>query len=485
MPDVFGRRTGDPENRTVAWKLIDTDPATGADVWAEIVALEPASIGGGGGGGLTDAQLRAADVKITLDGETVPVTGTFWQATQPVSGTLALDAGTLAALETISVANFPATQAVTGTFWQATQPVSGPLTDAQLRAAVVPVDVTPAAPAAGDYLPVRLTDGTAFYVAGGGSGGGGDGAILDGVSSAIKATVTAANALKVDGSAVTQPVSGTFWQATQPVSGPLTDAQLRAASVAISDGGGSLTVDGTFWQATQPVSGPLTDAQLRAVAVPVSGTFWQATQPVSIAASVNVEGDTAIDAPVVNNPVNTGGRGSDTVPAKVSADGDLTHNWQDNRGATIMRDRVDMGRTRVIIKFHGAAPATADTLLSVVKQANGVDAAGATSIGVTANKKLRLTGGYVGVRATAAAAAFCEVTFRTNPAGATVIGSPSWLRVPVGVTGAVIGSAMGEEFDFGEGGIEFDGAHTIGISASAQATTNQLSITLYGYEYDN
>lgn len=40
-------------------------------------------------------------------------------------------------------------------------------------------------------------------------------------------------ALKVDGSAVTQPVSGTFWQATQPVSG-------------------------TFWQATQPISGTIT-----------------------------------------------------------------------------------------------------------------------------------------------------------------------------------------------------------------------------------
>lgn len=37
---------------------------------------------------LTDTQLRAADVKITLDGESVPVTGTFWQATQPVSGTV-------------------------------------------------------------------------------------------------------------------------------------------------------------------------------------------------------------------------------------------------------------------------------------------------------------------------------------------------------------------------------------------------------------
>jgi len=34
---------------------------------------------------LTDTQLRASDVKVTLDGESVPVTGTFYQATQPVS----------------------------------------------------------------------------------------------------------------------------------------------------------------------------------------------------------------------------------------------------------------------------------------------------------------------------------------------------------------------------------------------------------------
>lgn len=50
------------------------------------------------------------------------------------------------------------------------------------------------------------------------------------------ATVSAAGAVKVDGSAVTQPVSGTFWQATQPVSG-------------------------TFWQTTQPVSGTVTATQ--------------------------------------------------------------------------------------------------------------------------------------------------------------------------------------------------------------------------------
>jgi hypothetical protein len=45
-------------------------------------------------------------------------------------------------------------------------------------------------------------------------------------------------------------VTGTFFQATQPVS--------IASAVPVTDNGGSLTVDGTFWQATQPVSGTVT-----------------------------------------------------------------------------------------------------------------------------------------------------------------------------------------------------------------------------------
>lgn len=45
---------------------------------------------------VTGGASQTADVKITLDGESVPVTGTFWQATQPVSGTVTanLAAGT-------------------------------------------------------------------------------------------------------------------------------------------------------------------------------------------------------------------------------------------------------------------------------------------------------------------------------------------------------------------------------------------------------
>lgn len=71
----------------------------------------------------------------------------------------------------------------------------------------------------------------------------------------------------VTGTGGTFPVTGSF----------LTDAQLRATPVPVSgtvtvtDGAGALTVDGTV-----AISG----------SVAVTGTFWQATQPVSIAATV-------------------------------------------------------------------------------------------------------------------------------------------------------------------------------------------------------
>ena len=61
----------------------------------------------------------------------MPIQGTVSIGTD---GTVSLSATTLSALENItvggsvSVSNFPATQAVTGTFWQATQPVSGTVT---------------------------------------------------------------------------------------------------------------------------------------------------------------------------------------------------------------------------------------------------------------------------------------------------------------------------------------------------------------------
>ena len=54
-------------------------------------------------------------------------------------------------------------------------------------------------------------------------------------------SLTAGNRIPVDGSGVTQPVSGTFWQTTQPVSG----------SISVSNFPATQPVSGTFWQTTQ------------------------------------------------------------------------------------------------------------------------------------------------------------------------------------------------------------------------------------------
>lgn len=226
--------------------------------------------------GLTDAQLRASAVS--------------------VSGTVELGATSLAALEnvtatisnpttSVSVSNFPATQAVSGTV-TANTGLTQPLTDTQLRATAVPVSIA--------SVPSHAVTNAGTF--------------------AVQVT-----------SAPTTAVTGTFWQATQPVSGPLTDTQLRATAVPIS---GTVTANTGLTQ-------PLTDTQLRASAVPVSlasvpshavtnagtfavqvtsapttavtGTFWQATQPVSIAANVNVISPYSNNGSVPSNAMPIGG----------------------------------------------------------------------------------------------------------------------------------------------------------------------------------
>lgn len=57
--------------------------------------------------------------------------------------------------------------------------------------------------------------------------------------------------------------------AATPSAVRLTDATAFLGSGGTGTG---LTVEGTFWQTTQPVSGPLTDTELRATPVPISGT---------------------------------------------------------------------------------------------------------------------------------------------------------------------------------------------------------------------
>jgi hypothetical protein len=177
---------------------------------------------------LTDAQLRAAAVPISgtvtaNTGISQPLTDTQLRATPlPISGTVTANTG-----------------------------LSQPLTNAQLRATPVEIDAAllplPTGASTEATLAAVESDTTAIAASV---------ASIDGKNPAL-----VSGRVPVDGSGVTQPVSGTFFQATQPVS--------IAASVPVT---------GTFFQATQPVSaaslplpsGAATETTLAAVEVDTS-----------------------------------------------------------------------------------------------------------------------------------------------------------------------------------------------------------------------
>lgn len=103
--------------------------------------------------------------------------------------------------------------------------------------------------------------------------------ILKSGSSGNLANVTSLGALQVDGSGAVQPVSisgtiavtGTFWQSVQPVSASSLPLPTNAAQ---ESGGNLATLAGT-------VSSGKLQVNITNTAIAVTGTFWQAVQPIS------------------------------------------------------------------------------------------------------------------------------------------------------------------------------------------------------------
>ena len=233
-----------PATQAVSLATAPTTPVTGT-FWQ---ATQPVSISG-----------------------TIPVTGTFWQATQPVSlASVPTHAVTQSGAWSVSVSNFPASQPVSGTFWQTTQPVSGTLAISNFPAtqAVSGTFWQATQPISASSLPLPSGASTSAKQPSLGTAGtpSTDVISVQGVAGGVAQPVSLATA-------PTTPVTGTFWQATQPVS-------LASAP--------TTPVTGTFWQATQPVSGtfwqttqPVSIASMPST--PVTGTFFQSTQPVSLA----------------------------------------------------------------------------------------------------------------------------------------------------------------------------------------------------------
>lgn len=341
----------------------------------------------GGSTGLTDAQLRATPV---------PVSGTFWQTTQPVSwagqsvavsslpGSPAQEhtaANSPNACRLSDGTNFLSSLPVTGTFWQATQPVSGTFWQATqpVSAVALPLptgaatEATLAAMSA--KLPAALgpqTSATSLSTT-----------PATGASWPVTGTFWQTTQPVSIASMPSTPVTGTFWQATQPVSSTQLPAalgpQASAASFSVTPAtGATFPVSGTFWQTTQPVSGsvtvsgtvtanagtgtmavsgPLTDTQLRATAVPVSGTFWQATQPISGTVTVT-DGAGALNVIVDSSALPSGAATETTLSTRASETTLSTLNGKIPSNLTVTSTRLLVDGSGVTQPVSGTVTAT-------------------------------------------------------------------------------------------------------------------------------
>lgn len=168
------------------------------------------------------------------------------------------------------------------------------------------------------------------------------------------APVTAADGLSVKVTN-TVPVSGTV-SVTEPVTVDATDLDTRNLVFATDkvdvSGSTGVGVTGTFFQATQPIS---------AVSLPLptgAATLAAQTQPgvdigdvtvnnaagaaavniqdggnsITVDGTVTVVGPEAHDAAVSSNPIVIAGRASLAIPTAVSADDDVSRIWVDKRG---------------------------------------------------------------------------------------------------------------------------------------------------------
>lgn len=172
----------------------------------------------------------------------------------------------------------------------------------------------------------------------------------------------ASTRLLVDGSGVTQPVSGTFWQATQPISaaslplptGAATEATLASIDGKITTTANGIKVDGSA--VTQPISaaslplptGAATEATLSAMSAKLPSTLGQKLMAASLAVVIASD-QSAI--PVTFTPTATVEVIDFKKATAIAAAASDTHSY--TPGATVKLDQVEAsasGQIKVEVK---------------------------------------------------------------------------------------------------------------------------------------
>jgi hypothetical protein len=123
-----------------------------------------------------------------------------------------------------------------------------------------------------------------------------------------------------------------------------------SGSVSVSNFPATQAVTGTFWQATQPVSIATMPT------TPVTGTFWQATQPVSIASlpEIEIKNDTG-------NPIPVTATITDVITVVVNEDAGDKYSFN-NHAANATRGWTMDNTMRPVVSFQNGSANAADII---------------------------------------------------------------------------------------------------------------------------
>lgn len=246
----------------------------------------------------------------------------------------------------------------------------------------------------------------------------------------------------------------------------------------------------------------------------VTGTFWQATQPVSLATNTPViaTGSNVIGALTANQSVNQtqingvavlAGNGvtgtgsmrvtiaSDQTAFSVNATGPtLTKGTQGATGHSV-QDLKDAGRSCLAMTAEFAFAQTAETLLTMTLSTDGAATTTFSSRVITSGKKFRIQSVHIEVETLGSGTApqRAYLRLRRNNAGATVAGSPLqavWCCVN---NTAIVKSAAFMDYEYPDGmEMNGDGTATFGFTLETPdwvttTGTGRAKITVIGYEY--
>lgn len=266
--------------------------------------------------------------------------------------------------------------------------------------------------------------------------------------------------------------------------------------------------------ATVPVSGPLTDAQLRASAVPVTANAGTNLNTSALALDATLTGGTA-------KAINRGGAKGTTVAADITGtaegadhqalDVQLYHGGtakdptairaltaadvvtvtpptltKGTQGATgfSVQSLVDAGRTAVTLLAEAVAGAAAEALITLTQSKQFAATTTGTGYTVTAGKTLRLTSITIAWISTTTTANTTRIRIRVNTAGAATTSSPLVWSARVAWGAATFIANQGETVTIAiPGGLDIPAGAGVGVTHLEAAANGTIDVSLVGFEF--